>query len=145
MSIIRKTALAAFSLVMWSAAFAQVSPAPHIAYVYPSGGQRGSSFTVMIGGSEFEGVDKVIFTAKGVDGKISEITVPFTQGQRASLILKLEKEYILEHPEIKNEVLKLGKTTVYDLIGSGEIPHMKIRNRIRVTEDDLAAYIEKMR
>ncbi len=40
------------------------------------------------------------------------------------------------------QYLQMGKTTVYELIRSGDIPHMRVRSRIRVSADDLKEYLE---
>lgn len=81
---------------------------PNIAYVYPAGGQRGSTFKAIIGGRNFTGAERVIVTGGGVSVKVKEITVPAQQNDVPALLNKLEKEYILLHPEVKEEVQKLG-------------------------------------
>lgn len=48
---------------------------------------------------------------------------------------------LLSIPEIC-QYLSLGKTVVYEMIQNGEIPHIRIRNRIRVSADDLKKYLE---
>lgn len=41
--------------------------------------------------------------------------------------------------------LGLGKTIVYEMISKGEIPHIRVRSRIRVTAADLLEYLNKNR
>lgn len=41
------------------------------------------------------------------------------------------------------EYLGLGKTTVYEMTRTGELPSMKIRNRIRIASTDLKEYLNE--
>lgn len=43
------------------------------------------------------------------------------------------------------EYLGLGKTTVYEIIRTRELPSIKIRNRIRISSEDLREYLESNR
>lgn len=43
------------------------------------------------------------------------------------------------------EYLGLGKTTVYEMTRTGELPSIKIRNRIRISSEDLREYLESNR
>ncbi|NUQ64115.1 MAG: PPC domain-containing protein [Pirellulales bacterium] len=45
-------------------------PRPYIGYVYPAGGQQGTTFPVKLGGQGLDGVDRVIVTGQGVSAKI---------------------------------------------------------------------------
>jgi len=60
--------------VCWScllaacSAFAQ--PAPYIGYVYPAGGQQGTTFQIRLGGQRLDGVDQVLVSGPGVSAKI---------------------------------------------------------------------------
>jgi hypothetical protein len=68
-SVQKRAALAvAAVLVMTSAATAQ--PRPYIGYVYPAGGQQGTTVRVKVGGQNLDGVHGVIVTGKGVSGKL---------------------------------------------------------------------------
>jgi hypothetical protein len=46
--------------------------AQYIGFVYPAGGQRGSTVRVTLGGQKLEGVDRVIVSGSGVTGRIIE-------------------------------------------------------------------------
>jgi hypothetical protein len=46
--------------------------AQYIGYVYPAGGQRGTTVRVTLGGQKLEGVDRVIISGSGVTGRIIE-------------------------------------------------------------------------
>ncbi len=43
------------------------------------------------------------------------------------------------------EYLGLGKTIVYEMVQKGEIPHIRVRSRIRVSADDLLGYLNARR
>jgi len=46
--------------------------AQYIGFVYPAGGQRGTTVQVTLGGQKLEGVDRVIVSGSGVTGRIIE-------------------------------------------------------------------------
>jgi len=52
------------------AARAQVRP--YIGFVYPAGGQQGTTFQIRLGGQGLDGVDKVFVSGKGVSAKVAE-------------------------------------------------------------------------
>jgi len=43
------------------------------------------------------------------------------------------------------EYLKLSRSRVYRMVNSGEIPHMKIGESVRILESDLATWMEENR
>ena len=43
---------------------------PHIGYLYPSGGQKGSVFQIMVGGQYLDGVSDVYISGEGVRASI---------------------------------------------------------------------------
>jgi len=45
---------------------------PYIGYVYPAGGQQGTTFPVKLGGQKLDGVDRVLVTGTGVSAKVVE-------------------------------------------------------------------------
>ena len=53
-----------------SAAYAQTRP--YIGYVYPAGGQQGTTFQVRLGGQGLNGVHGVLVTGKGVSARLVE-------------------------------------------------------------------------
>jgi hypothetical protein len=57
-------------LVTSSALFAQVRP--YIGFVYPAGGQQGTTFRVKLGGQGLDDVNQVLVTGSGVAGKVVE-------------------------------------------------------------------------
>ena len=40
------------------------------------------------------------------------------------------------------EILRIGKSRAYQLVQSGEIPHVRIGKLLRVRADDLERYLE---
>ena len=71
-SIVRRFAilsLAGSILLQGGAAFAQ--PRPYIGYVYPAGGQQGTTARVRLGGQQLDAVDRVIVSGAGVEAESS--------------------------------------------------------------------------
>jgi hypothetical protein len=51
---------------------AQAQPRPYIGFVYPAGGQRGTTFPVKLGGQGLEGASEVLVTGRGVSARVVE-------------------------------------------------------------------------
>jgi hypothetical protein len=49
-----------------------VSAQAYIGFVYPAGGQQGSTFRVTLGGQNLEGVNRVLVSGAGVEGRVVE-------------------------------------------------------------------------
>jgi hypothetical protein len=63
--------LALFAAMQASVAFGEVkSNEPHIGYLYPAGGQRGTTFRIVAGGQFLRGAKDVLVTGEGVHGKV---------------------------------------------------------------------------
>ena len=77
-----------FALV--SAARAQPA-APRIAYVYPAGGQQGSTFEITVGGQFLNGVSSVYVTGAGVRATVVEFVKPLNQQQVGQLRMRLQE------------------------------------------------------
>lgn len=43
------------------------------------------------------------------------------------------------------EILRVGKTRMNDMLVSGELPSFKVGQRRRVAEDDLKAYLDRLK
>ena len=67
------------------ASAAQGQPTPHIGYVYPAGGQRGTAFEITVGGQNLDGATNVYVSGKGITAKILEINKPMSMTQFNSL------------------------------------------------------------
>ena len=62
---------------------------PHIGYVYPAGGQRGTYFEAIVGGQYTKEATEVIVFGEGVKVEIVSHYRPLTQGEYVGLSLKL--------------------------------------------------------
>ncbi len=51
---------------------AWAQPRPYIGFVYPAGGQQGTTFQVRVGGQGIDGVDQAIVSGTGVSAKVIE-------------------------------------------------------------------------
>ena len=58
-------------LFVWLA-FTPVVPAQYIGFVYPAGGQQGTTFHVTLGGQKLEGINGAFVSGKGVKAKVVE-------------------------------------------------------------------------
>ena len=54
---------------------------PHIGYVYPAGGQAGTTFQVIAGGQFLDGVKNAYVSGVGIDASVVDYFKPITQGQ----------------------------------------------------------------
>ncbi|MBI5686939.1 MAG: peptidase [Verrucomicrobia bacterium] len=82
----------AVSLAMTPALRAQ-QPAPRIGYVYPAGGQQGTTFQVVIGGQRLKDLKEVFVSSSGVQALMLERARPLTpQEFREYLELKAKVE-----------------------------------------------------
>ena len=52
---------------------------PHIGFVYPAGGQRGTTFVVSVGGQNLVGASGVYFSVPGIAARIIDYERPLTQ------------------------------------------------------------------
>ena len=59
-------------LVTTPAAWAQARRTAYIAYVYPAGGQQGTTFQIRLGGQRLNGVHDVRVSGTGVSAKVVE-------------------------------------------------------------------------
>ncbi len=92
MSSVRRlfaVALAA-CLLLASTALAQ-RRGMNIGYVYPAGGQRGTSFEVVIAGQFLAGVDRVFISGSGVEAKFRELVRPMSGRELNQLRIELDE------------------------------------------------------
>ena len=61
------------------AAPARAQKVPHVGYVFPAGGQRGTTVTVSIGGQYLQGVDAVYLSGEGIEAKVVKHIKPMPQ------------------------------------------------------------------
>ncbi len=50
----------------------RAQPRPYIGFVYPAGGQQGTTFQIELGGQNLDDVDRAIVTGTGVSAKVVE-------------------------------------------------------------------------
>ncbi|MCU0980856.1 MAG: hypothetical protein MUF25_17030, partial [Pirellulaceae bacterium] len=67
------------ALAVASGALAQ-EESPHVGYVYPAGGQPGTTFQVLLGGQHLDGPNVARISGNGVQAKIVEYVRPLNQG-----------------------------------------------------------------
>jgi hypothetical protein len=78
-------------LMLGGPGLAQVTRnSPRIGYVFPAGGQIGSTFEVTIGGQYLEGVDKVLVNHPGIEFRVVDYSRPLTQREVNDLMQKLQ-------------------------------------------------------
>jgi hypothetical protein len=84
------------SLLACSMIVSSVS-AQYVGFVYPAGGQRGTTFRITIGGQSLAGVDKVLVSGNGVTGRVIEYNKKMNP-QEMQLIGEQLRELRLEQP-----------------------------------------------
>lgn len=88
----RAALLAAILSATVPAARAQTTQGtPHIGYVYPAGGKRGSGFQVEVGGRALDGVASVLVSGGGVRARVVEHGRPLTPAQMNDLREELQE------------------------------------------------------
>ena len=73
------------------APIARAQQAPHVGYVYPAGGQQGTTVQVAVGGQNLDGVTEAVVSGKGVKATLIEFDKPLTPGQFTLLRLQLKE------------------------------------------------------
>ena len=66
-------------------------PPPHIGYVYPAGGQQGTTFTVFVGGQNLNGDVTAYFTGTGVTAKFADYDRPLNGKETQDLRDEMQK------------------------------------------------------
>jgi hypothetical protein len=82
--------------------------APHVAYVYPAGGQQGTKFEIKLGGQFFNQASEVQVSGTGVTAKVLRQTRPMTGAEIAALRMELEDltEELKKKPGLAKELTK---------------------------------------
>jgi len=73
-------------------ALAPVAPAqtrPYVGYVYPAGGQQGTTFEVKVGGQNLNDIQQVIVSGSGVTARLVEYCFPLGNRESGWLIRQL--------------------------------------------------------
>src|ERR1035441_4324470 len=137
--------VAAGWLVFASAAQAQVRP--YIGFVYPAGGQQGTTFQIRLGGQGLEDVNRVFVTGAGVTAKVVEYDRPLNP-QEVTLLNEQLKELKRGKPEGASMMMNSGAPMMASespMVTSGTTTQKTAR--VRADSDEptlkLAARIEK--
>jgi len=94
-------------LALWAGAFASVQAQPlppRIGYVYPAGGQQGSTFQVTVGGQNLDGASNAWFAGPGIQAAVIDFHKPMPQGQFNTL-----RDQLKELQQRKTAALKDGR------------------------------------
>ena len=70
----------ALLFILLASASAQPKP-PHIGYIYPAGGQVGTTFEIKVGGQLLEGVTNAFITGDDIVAAVTDFHRPMPQGQ----------------------------------------------------------------
>ncbi len=70
MSRVLRLSMLALAGLLATALHAQAQQTAYIGYVYPAGGQRGTTFQVQLGGQRMYGVDDAVVSGEGVTAKV---------------------------------------------------------------------------
>jgi hypothetical protein len=58
--------------IIWTGSVASAQPRPYIGFVYPGGGQRGTTFQIRVGGQNIDDSQSILVTGSGVTARIAE-------------------------------------------------------------------------
>lgn len=100
------------------------SNAPHIGFLYPAGGQQGSTFEAMIGGQRFEGATNVFVSGEGVSVEILRYTVKYDPKELRQLFRNKENTLAT-----RNEKAEKGEN-----VGSMDARIAQIDRRLAIAE-----------
>ena len=83
---------------------------PHIGYVYPAGGQRGTTFETKLGGEDIYGTTAAIVSGKGVTVVVADAKEPVRPGDKD----KKNKPKKRKNQTVIDEIVKLRVTIARD-------------------------------
>jgi len=98
------------SLLLLLPLAAQAQRVPRIRYVYPAGGQQGTTFTVTIGGQSLEGVSDAFFSGSGIRAMVLRHDRQLTPTEQKELAEKLAA--------LREKRQKTGLTTAEEKLSS---------------------------
>ncbi len=101
--------LPALYLALVPALWAQPNP-PHLAYVYPAGGQRGTTFQVVLGGQFLNGANQVYLSGSGIQAAVVEFERPMTPMQAMQLREKLQElQKQPAGPSVRKQIVEIRR------------------------------------
>jgi hypothetical protein len=69
----------------------QAQNVPHVGYVYPAGGQQGTTFQVKVGGRFLDGVNQIVVSGRGVHAEVVSHDKPLAGQQLTALRDKVQE------------------------------------------------------
>ncbi|TLX74309.1 hypothetical protein E9993_12525 [Labilibacter sediminis] len=87
---------------------------PHIGYIYPSGGQRGTTFDITIGGQNMDEITGLFISGEGVNGQFIKI-LPKLNRDKKDVNREQENEQISERVIFTIRIDKKAKLGMRDL------------------------------
>jgi hypothetical protein len=69
----------------------QVQRTPHLGFVYPAGGQQGTTVVISVGGQNLQGATNAYFAGAGIQGKVTGYDRPLTQKEFNDLRDKMQQ------------------------------------------------------
>lgn len=115
----RSTALLIAALAAAASSHGQQSRDPHSGYVYPAGGQTGTTLEATVGGQYLAGAKEAVFSRPGIKATVTGYRKPLPAGRvnelqdylREQLKIRHEKAKAMESPEMVAEILKEAGAT----------------------------------
>ncbi len=118
-SVQLRAALAlAAALAVATPATAQVRP--YLGYVYPAGGQQGTTFRIKLGGQNLDGVNAVVVTGKGVSGKVVQYLRKL--GTQDATLLREQLDALRSHVQKDKWDMLTKATEVSDTLADADVP-----------------------
>jgi hypothetical protein len=140
-SVVAWTALAALVSIVAAVgpARAQQLNSPTAAYIYPAGGQQGTTVTVLIAGRNLEGATAPIVSGAGVHADVASYDKPFTGQQLTEMREKAQElQKKLPDPAIRRELQQL-RVRIADSVRRNASPNLSELLTLTVTVDADAA------
>ena len=102
--------LAPSFLAVFLVPLAARAQSPHVGYVYPAGGQRGTNFQIKVGGQFLDGVSKAIFSGGGIQAGVVPQPARMTGKEATQLRVKLDElQKSKSDPEVKKQIAEIRK------------------------------------
>ncbi len=112
---------------------AQQQNNPHLGYVYPAGGQQGTSFRVRIGGRFLDRTNSVIVSGRGVRAQVTDYDRPLTGQQLTDLREKAQElQKKANDPAARKELLDI-RMRVGDSVRRNQNPMLSEIVTVEVT------------
>lgn len=103
--------------MLWLGGSVLAANDPYIGFVYPAGGQQGSTFRVTLGGQFIHGVTQVLISGEGVSARVLEYNKKISpQAQRLLVEQRDELKYIPDNRRSPAEIEMLARLD--QIIGS---------------------------